>query len=155
MKKSNSDKKKKKRKNYFNGVIVRRSWYSFSRYYPGGGSSQKYRKVMNEVPEPHKQIKIILAVFLLLVVTFIGYFSANVAISIANAPTTAKFEESTTQPQLQTPTDTTTEKSKAKEEKTTKKQETTYAVTVEEPEREINITEVSSEETNESSQESY
>ncbi len=120
---------RKKRRSDSDGVTVKRSYYSFSKYYPGGGSSQKYRKVMVETPDEHRKAKIILSVFAVIILIYVGCFSMSVALEISNAPTTEATiptEEVTTSP-AQTPT-------------TTLPPETTYEVTLEEPERETNIT---------------
>lgn len=123
-------KRNKKRKTDSDGVKVKRSYYSFSKYYPGGGSEQKYLRVMHETPDEHRNIKIILSVFVLLVMVFIGYFSTSVALNISEAPTTTKAPStlSTTMPS----------ENATQEAETTAPTEKT---TLEEPERENNVTE--------------
>lgn len=126
----NKEKKtRKKRRSDSDGVKVKRSYYSFSKYYPGGGSSQKYRKVMVETPDEHKRIKIILSVFAIIILVYIGCFSMSLAIEISNAPTTETTlptQEVTTAPY--------------QEVTTTLPPAPTYEVTLEEPEREVNVT---------------
>lgn len=127
-----SDKEKKirkKRRSDSDGVKVKRSYYSFSKNYPGGGSSQKYRKVMVETPDENRNIKIILAVFAVIILIYTGCFSMSVALEIANTPTTEvtlPTQEVTTVP--------------SQEVATTLPPETTHPVTLEEPEREVNVT---------------
>lgn len=126
----NKEKKsRKKRRSDSDGVKVKRSYYSFSKYYPGGGSSQKYRKVMVETPDEYKKIKIILSVFAVIILVYVGCFSMSLAIEISNTPTTeatVPTQEVTTAPNQETTT--------------TLPPETTYEVTLEEPEREVNVT---------------
>lgn len=126
---SNKEEKtiKKKRRSDSDGVKVKRSYYSFSKYYPGGGSSQEYRKVMVETPDEHKKIKLILSVFAVIILIYIGCFSMSVALKIADTPTT----------EVTTSSETTTKKSS---ESTTSEPKTTYEVTIEEPDRENNLT---------------
>lgn len=128
MLKKEKTKTNKKRKTDSDGVKVKRSYYSFSKYYPGGGSEQKYLRVMHETPDEHKNIKIILSVFLLLVIVFVGYFSTSVALNISEAPTTTEPQStlSTTLPSENVTQETTTP---------------TEKTTLEEPEREVNVTE--------------
>lgn len=137
----NEEKKiRKKRRSDSDGVKVKRSYYSFSKYYPGGGSSQKYRKVMVETPDEHKKIKIILSVFAVIILIYIGCFSMSVAIEISNAPTTeptVPTQEVTTAP--------------SQEITTTLPPEPTHEVTLEEPEREVNVTTTQPPETSASS----
>ena len=126
----NKEKKtRKKRRSDSDGVKVKRSYYSFSKYYPGGGSSQKYRKVMVETPDEYRKIKIILSVFAVIILVYVGCFSMSLAIEISNAPTTEATlptQEVTTAPN--------------QEVTTTLPPEPTYEVTLEEPEREVNVT---------------
>lgn len=123
----NEEKKtKRKRRSDSDGVKVKRSYYSFSKYYPGGGSSQKYRKVMVETPDEHRKIKIILSVFAMVILIYVGCFSMSVALKISNAPTTDP--SATTEISL---TETTTLPLPT---------EPTHEVTLEEPEREVNVT---------------
>ena len=129
-------KRAKKRKSDSDGVKVKRSYYSFSKYYPGGGSSQKYRKVMVETKDEKRKIKIVLGVFGLLVLVIIGYFSTTVAIDISNAPTTTKAEVVTTVPV----TENNSESVPDETTKPTEPEKSTFAVTQEEPEREVNVT---------------
>ena len=137
----NKEKKtRKKRRSDSDGVKVKRSYYSFSKYYPGGGSSQKYRKVMVETPDEHKRIKIILSVFAIIILVYIGCFSMSLAIEISNAPTT----EATlpTQEVITAP---------YQEVTTTLPPAPTYEVTLEEPEREVNVTTTKAPETSDTS----
>lgn len=127
----NKEKKtrKKRRRSDSDGVKVKRSYYSFSKYYPGGGSSQKYRKVMVETPDEYRKIKITLSVFAVIILVYVGCFSMSLAIEISNAPTTEATlptQEVTTAPN--------------QEVTTTLPPEPTYEVTLEEPEREVNVT---------------
>lgn len=126
----NKEKKtRKKRRSDSDGVKVKRSYYSFSKYYPGGGSSQKYRKVMVETPDEYRKIKIILSVFAVIILVYVGCFSMSLVIEISNAPTTEATlptQEVTTAPN--------------QEVTTTLPPEPTYEVTLEEPEREVNVT---------------
>ncbi|MBE6747150.1 MAG: hypothetical protein E7558_06840 [Ruminococcaceae bacterium] len=137
----NKEKKtRKKRRSDSDGVKVKRSYYSFSKYYPGGGSSQKYRKVMVETPDEHKRIKIILSVFAIIILVYIGCFSMSLAIEISNAPTTEATlptQEVTTAPY--------------QEVTTTLPPAPTYEVTLEEPEREVNVTTTKAPETSDTS----
>lgn len=121
--------KNKKRRSDSDGVKVKRSYYSFSKYYPGGGSEQKYLRVMHETPDEHRTVKIILSVFALFVAVFVGYFSMSVALNISDAPTT-----------IETVTVATTVPSADTSEGTTAPPTPTEEVTVEEPEREVNVT---------------
>lgn len=133
---SKEKKIRKKRKSDSDGVTVKRSYYSFSKYYPGGGSSQKYRRVMKETRDEKLPIKIAFAVLGLIAVVFIGYFTTTVALDISYAPTTEPTEavtEESSDTTLPAVVDTT-----KSEEKTT--QATTELTTIEEPEREINVT---------------
>ncbi len=131
-------KSNKKRKTDSDGVKVKRSYYSFSKYYPGGGSEQKYLRVMHETPDEHRNIKIILSVFVLLVAVFIGYFSTTVALNISEAPTTTE-PQSTLSTTLASEDVTQKVKTTAPTEKTT----------LEEPEREVNVTQATEPESNE------
>ncbi len=121
--------KNKKRRSDSDGVKVKRSYYSFSKYYPGGGSEQKYLRVMHETPDEYRTVKIILGVFALFVAVFIGYFSTSVALEISDAPTTT---QATVAP-------TTTAPSSSKPQASKPKPSTTET-TLEEPEREVNLT---------------
>ncbi|MDD6021049.1 MAG: hypothetical protein PUB94_00090 [Oscillospiraceae bacterium] len=124
------EKQNKKRKTDSDGVKVKRSYYSFSKYYPGGGSEQKYLRVMHETPDEHRNIKIILSIFALLTVAFIGYFSTTVALDISNAPTTtAPFS-----------TQSATAPSGVPDADETESETTAVKTTLEEPEREVNVT---------------
>ncbi len=122
-------KRTEKRRSDSDGVKVKRSYYSFSKYYPGGGSEQKYLRVMHETPDEHRTVKIILAVFTLFVAVFVGYFSMSVALNISDAPTTV---ETVTVPTTAPKTDSISD--------TTKPAKPTEEVTLEEPEREVNVT---------------
>lgn len=128
--KKEKTRKNKKRKTDSDGVKVKRSYYSFSKYYPGGGSEQKYLRVMHETPDEHRNIKIILSVFALFVAVFIGFFSMSVALNVADAPTTT--EPISTQPTTVPVADNT--------QGTTAAPTPTVLVTLEEPEREVNVT---------------
>lgn len=128
MSREKSTKNKKKRSDS-DGVKVKRSYYSFSKYYPGGGSEQKYLRVMHETPDEHRTIKIILGVFAILVAVFVGYFSTSVALEISDIPTTT-----------QATTEVPTTAAKSDTDKTTKPKPSTLETTLEEPEREVNVT---------------
>lgn len=125
-------KKNKKRRTDSDGVKVKRSYYSFSKYYPGGGSEQKYLRVMHETPDEHKAIKIILSVFALFVIAFVGYFSTSVALDVSNAPTT-------TEPPVTLAT-TVPDASNNSSEPATEPPTQSVKTTLEEPEREVNVT---------------
>lgn len=137
-----SDKEKKtrnkKRRSDSDGVTVKRSYYSFAKYYPGGGSSQKYRRVMKETKDEKKPIKIAFAALGLMVVAFIGWFMTTVALDVSYAPTTEPTQTVTQEPE-ETTLPAVIETTKHKEEKTTQK-ETSETATIEEPEREVNVT---------------
>ena len=125
--------KNNKRKTNSDTVTVKRSYYTFSKQYPGGGSSQEYRKVMNDTANEKKSIRIILSIFALLVIVFVGYFTTSVGINISNAPTTGQTEN------IQT-TQINTENTDQSENTSEKPTEPKKAVTQEEPEREVNVT---------------
>lgn len=128
------ERKYKKRKSDSDGVKVKRSYYSFSKYYPGGGSSQKYRKVMVETKDEKRSIKIALTVLGLLMLVVIGYFVSSVALNVSNAPTTEpKTALTETEP---TASPLKTDETSA----VTKPKETEPKTTIEEPEREVNVT---------------
>lgn len=134
----NKLRKNKKRKSDSDGVTVKRSYYSFSKYYPGGGSSQKYRRVMKDTRDEKLYLKILLAVSVVLLSVLIGYILTSSAVNISYAPTTEELqitEEVTVKPQ-QTEKETTV--------KNTQVTETTEETTIEEPEREINVTQIES-----------
>lgn len=126
----------KKRRSDSDGVTVKRSYYSFSKYYPGGGSSQKYRRVMKETRDEKRPLHIALAVAGLIAVIFLGYLTTTTALDISYAPTTEVTEPQTQEQDTTVPAviDTT----RTTEKETTR--QTTESTTIEEPEREINIT---------------
>lgn len=126
----------KKRRSDSDGVTVKRSYYSFAKYYPGGGSSQKYRRVMKETKDEMLPIKAAFAVIGLVLVVFIGFFMTTVGLEISGAPTTEPT--SVTENSTETTQNAVIDTTKPKEEKTTK--EKTESTTIEEPEREINVT---------------
>lgn len=141
---SKKDKRKserKKRKSDSDGVTVKRSYYSFSQYYPGGGSSQKYRRVMKETKDEKKPLKIAFAVLGLAVLVFIGYFFTTVCLEVSYAPTTEPTELVT---ETVSTTSKLTEISESETVHTTEKmtEPKTEGSTIEEPEREVNVTEV-------------
>lgn len=135
---SNKEKKtRQKRRSDSDGVTVKRSYYSFSKYYPGGGSSQKYRRVMKETKDEKLPLKIALCAIGLIIVIFIGYFTTTVGLVISNAPTTeptVPVTESVTTEVPVTSTQETTQKAPVTTEKPTE------STTIEEPEREVNVT---------------
>lgn len=128
--KKEKTRKSKKRRTDSDGVKVKRSYYSFSKYYPGGGSEQKYLRVMHETPDEHRGIKIILSVFALFVILFVGYFGTSVALNISDAPTT-------TEPPV---TLATTAPDPNSQEPVTEPTTQSVKTTLEEPEREVNVT---------------
>lgn len=129
----------KKRKSDSDGVTVKRSYYGFSKYYPGGGSSQKYRRVMKETEDEHKSLKIALTVLGLVIAVFIGYITTTAALDVSYAPTTEEpslTAESTSG--ISVPGSSEQTSSKKETQKAT-----TEPTTVEEPEREVNVTSLS------------
>lgn len=129
----NEHRKNKKRRSDSDGVTVKRSYYSFSKYYPGGGSSQKYRRVMKDTRDEKLPVKVLLAFTVVLISVIIGYILTTSAINISYAPTTTEAQ-TTTAPVL---SEERTSETTAKHSETA---QVTELTTIEEPEREINVT---------------
>ncbi len=137
-------------------VTVRRSFYTFAEDYPGGGSSLEYRKTIESEKKDRKIAKGIFAALGIIIVFLASFFATRTVLEIANEPTTQETvsekkepettEVSTTEPATEPVTEPSTRETTLTTEPTTQKQTNAYGyeVTLEEPERENNVTSIGS-----------